>query len=191
MRKKANEEAMLEQRSKAKEEALKNEALEFYRQLKEHGLAPFDGASIHFHRRRGPVVFIPPKPMVTAVRHGEGPLGFLQVFVKNPLITTVKKEELTDFLLKYGVRRVLIDALSPSYLPLLQSLLEEGMQVYVLRRPTALSRFKAMVQRRYKDVQIPQKNIFVDAVALALAFTSPRSHRRIDLRFLKLKGVEK
>jgi hypothetical protein len=66
-RKKASEEAMLEQ--KAKEEALKNEALDFYRQLRERGLTPFDGASIDFHRKRNPVVFIPKEtPLITAVK---------------------------------------------------------------------------------------------------------------------------
>jgi hypothetical protein len=56
-RKRANEEAMLEQ--KAKEEALKKEALDFYRQQIECGFKPFDGASIDFHRKRDSVVFIP------------------------------------------------------------------------------------------------------------------------------------
>jgi hypothetical protein len=56
-RKRANEEAMLEWR--AKEEALKKEALDFYRQLKERNLPHFDGASIDFLRKRDPVVFIP------------------------------------------------------------------------------------------------------------------------------------
>ena len=100
MRKKAYKEAMLEQ--KAKEEALKNEALDFYRQLRERGLKPFDGASIDFHRKRDPVVFIPRE---------------------NPIITAVKKEELLDFLMANNIRRVLIDALFPSRVPLLQSLL--------------------------------------------------------------------
>jgi hypothetical protein len=49
-RKKVNEEATLVQ--KAKMEALKNEALDFYRQLIERGLKPFEGASIDFHRKR-------------------------------------------------------------------------------------------------------------------------------------------
>jgi HSP90 family molecular chaperone len=56
-RKKVNEEAALEQRAKI--EALKNEALDFYRQLRERGLTTFDGASVDFHKKRDPVVFIP------------------------------------------------------------------------------------------------------------------------------------
>jgi wobble nucleotide-excising tRNase len=74
-RKKVNEEAMLEWR--AKKEALKDQAMDFYRQLKERNLPHFDGASIDFHRKRDPVVFIP----------GE-----------NPIITAVRKEELDGLL---------------------------------------------------------------------------------------------
>jgi hypothetical protein len=172
MRKKVNEEAMLEQR--AKEEALKKEALGFYRQLRERGLKPFDGASIDFHRKRDPVIFIPRE---------------------NPVIATVKKEELLKFLMANDIRRVLVDALFPSRVPILQSLLEHGIEVYVLRRPSALSGFKAMLERRYNKkkrddnnndnnyIKIPRKNDFVDAVALA--FTWPKFHRRIDLRYIK------
>jgi hypothetical protein len=172
MRKKVNEEAMLEQR--AKEEALKKEALGFYRQLRERGLKPFDGASIDFHRRRDPVVFVPRE---------------------NAVLTAVRREELMEFLKANDVRRVLVDALFPSRVPLLQSLLEHGIEVYVLRRPTALSGFKAMLERRYnkqKQVQednnnnngikIPRKNDFVDAVALA--FTLPKFHRKADIPYL-------
>jgi hypothetical protein len=170
-RKKANEEAMLEQ--KAKEGVLKNEALDFYRQLIERGLKPFDGASIDFHRKRDPVVFIPRE---------------------NPIITAVKKEELLDFLKANDVHRVLIDALFPSRVPLLQSLLEHGIEVHVLRRPSALAGFKAMLERRYNKkkqdgnnndnngIKIPRKNDFVDAVALA--FTWPKFHRKVDIPYL-------
>jgi hypothetical protein len=171
MRKKVNEEAMLEQ--KAKEEALKNEALDFYRQLIERGLKPFDGASIDFHRKRDPVVFIPRE---------------------NPIITAVKKEELLDFLRVNDVHRVLIDALFPSRVPLLQSLLEHGIEVHVLRRPSALAGFKTMLERRYNKkkqdgnnndnngIKIPRKNDFIDAVALA--FTWPKFHRKVDIPYL-------
>jgi hypothetical protein len=174
MRKKVNEEAMLEQ--KAKEEALKNEALDFYRQLREHGLKPFDGASIDFHRKRDPVVFIPRE---------------------NPVLSAVKKEELLDFLMANDVRRVLVDALFPSRVPILQSLLEHGIEVYILRRPSALSGFKAMMLRRLRKNKrdegldnndkkltklLQKKNDFIDAVALA--FTWPKFHRRIDIPYL-------
>jgi hypothetical protein len=174
--KRANEEAMLEQ--KAKEEALKNEALDFYRQLIERGFKPFDGASIDFHRKRDPVVFIP----------GE-----------NPILTAIKKEELTDFLKANNVNRVLVDALFPSRVSILIDLLQHGIEVYILRRPSALAGFKAMLERRYNKkknkgkqdgnnndnnngIKIPRKNDFVDAVALA--FTWPKFHRRIDIPYL-------
>jgi len=175
MRMKTNEEAMLEQ--KAKEEALKKEALDFYRQLRERGLKPFDGASIDFHRKRDPVVFIP----------GE-----------NPVIAAVKKEELKNFLMANDVLRVLVDALFPSRVPILIDLLQHGIEVYVLRRPSALAGFKAMLERRYnkkknkqeKDgnnndnngIKIPRKNDFVDAVALA--FTWPKFRRKVDIPYL-------
>jgi hypothetical protein len=175
-RKRANEEAMLEQ--KAKEEALKNEALDLYRQLIERGFKPFDGASIDFHRKRDPVVFIPQE---------------------NPILTAVKKEELRDFLKANNVNRVLVDALFPSRVPILIDLLQHGIEVYVLRRPSALAGFKAMLERRYNKkknkgkqdgnnndnnngIKIPRKNDFVDAVALA--FTWPKFHRRIDIPYL-------
>ena len=157
MRKKAYKEAMLEQ--KAKEEALKNEALDFYWQLRERDLKPFDGASIDFHRKRDPVVF--------------------SISIEKPMIATLKKEELLKFLEANNVRRVLIDALFSSRVPILTELLQHGIEVYVLRRPSALAGFKAMLERRYnkkKDgnindnnngIKIPRKNDFVDAVALA------------------------
>jgi uncharacterized protein YoxC len=176
MGKKVNEEAMLEQ--KAKEEALKKEALDFYRQLIERGFKPFDGASIDFHRKRDPVVFIPRE---------------------NPILTAVKKEELPNFLKANNVNRVLVDALFPSRVPILQSLLEHDIEVHVLRRPSALAGFKAMLERRYNKkknkqkqdgnnndtnngIKIPRKNDFVDAVALA--FTWPKFHRKIEIPYL-------
>jgi hypothetical protein len=175
-RRKANEEAMLKQ--KAKVEALKNGALDFYRQLIERGFKPFDGASIDFHRKRDLVVFTP----------GE-----------NPVLTAVRREELLNFLKANDARRVLVDALFPSRVPILQSLLEHGIEVYVLRRPSALAGFKAMLERRYNKkknkekqdgnnndnnngIKIPRKNDFVDAVALA--FTWPKFHRKIDIPYL-------
>jgi hypothetical protein len=174
-RKRANEEAMLEQ--KAKEEALKKEASDFYRQLIERGLKPFEGASIDFHKKRDPVVFIPRE---------------------NPILTAVKKEELKNFLKANNVNRVLVDALFPSRVPILVDLLQNGIEVYILRRPSALAGFKAMLERRYNKkknkgkqdgnnndnngIKIPRKNDFVDTVALA--FTWPKFHRKVDIPYL-------
>jgi hypothetical protein len=161
------------------EKVLKDQAMDFYRQLIERGFKPtIDGASIDFHRKRDSTVFTP----------GE-----------NPIITAVKKEELLDFLVANNVRRVLVDALFPSRVPILIDLLQHGIEVYVLRRPSALAGFKAMLERRYNKkknkgkqdgnnndnngIKIPRKNDFVDAVALA--FTWPKFHRRLDWRFLE------
>jgi hypothetical protein len=172
--KKTNEEK--EEVKKEREEALKNEALDFYRQLRERNLPHFDGASIDFHRKRDPVVFIP----------GE-----------NPVLTAIRREDLLDFLKANDVRRVLVDALFPSRVPLLQSLLEHGIEVHVLRRPSALAGFKAMMLRRLRrnkrdeDLDdnekkfiklLQKKNDFVDAVALA--FTWPKFHRKVDIPYL-------
>jgi len=162
---------MLEQR--AKEEALKDQAMDFYRQLIERGFKLFDGASIDFHRKRNPVVFIPRD---------------------NPVLTAVRREKLMDFLKANDVNRVLVDALFPSRVPILIDLLQHGIEVYVLRRPSALAGFKAMLERRYnkkkKDgnnndndgIKIPRKNDFIDAVALA--FTWPKFHRKVDIPYL-------
>jgi hypothetical protein len=159
------------------EEVLEAEALDFYRQLIERGFKPFDGASIDFHRKRDPVVFIP----------GE-----------KPVITTVKKEELLDFLKANDVNRVLVDALFPSRVLILIDLLQHGIEVYILRRPSALAGFKVMLERRYNKkknkkkqdgnnndnncIKIPRKNDFVDAVALA--FTWLKFHRKVDIPYL-------
>jgi hypothetical protein len=158
------------------DEELKSEALDFYRQLIERGLKPFDGASIDFHRNKDLVVFIPRE---------------------NPVLSAVKKEELLDFLMANDVRRVLVDALFPSRVPILIDLLQHGIEVYILRRPSALSGFKAMMLRRLRKNKrdedlddnekkliklLQKKNDFVDAVALA--FTWPKFHRKVDIPYL-------
>ena len=56
---------------RVKEEALKDQAMDFYRQLMEHGFKPFDGASIDFHRKRDPVVFIPRENLVLTTMRRE------------------------------------------------------------------------------------------------------------------------
>jgi len=159
-----------------KEEALKNEALDFYRELRERGLEQFNGASIDFHRKRDPVVFVPRE---------------------NPVLTAVRREELVDFLKANNVRRVLVDALFPSRVPILIDLLQHGIEVYILRRPSALAGFKAMMLRRLRrnkrdeDLDdndkklielLQKKNDYIDAVALA--FTWPKFHRKVDIPYL-------
>jgi len=162
-RKKANEEAMLEQR--AKEEALKNEALEFYRKLKEQfGLEPFDGVAIDLHAKKQAVVFDP----------------------KTETLTTVENGELPQFLKSLNVRRVLVDALFPSNAETLIDISNAGMEVYFLRRTSAPKQFKKFVKRKAEklklDIAIPKKNDYVDAVILS--FMKPKFLQRIDSKYL-------
>jgi hypothetical protein len=159
MRKKANERAMLEQRDK-KEEALKKEALDFYRQLIERGFKPFDGASIDFHRKRDLVVFIP----------GE-----------SPIIAVVKHEELLEFLLKSGVRRVLVDALFPSRAETLSAMSKAGIEVYFIRRTTIVETFRKYLRKKLK-VEVPRKNDFTDAVLQS--FIKPKFIQWTDWKYL-------
>jgi hypothetical protein len=139
MGKKANEEAMLEQ--KAKEEALKNEALNLFHGIRQHGLKPFEGASIDFHRNKDLVVFIP----------GE-----------SPLIAVVKHEELLDFLVKNDVQRILIDAPFPSRAELLMEISKAGIEVYFIRRLTVIEKFRKFLRKKLK-IEAP-KNDYADAV---------------------------
>jgi hypothetical protein len=104
-----------------------------------------------------------------------------------------------DFLKANNVNRVLVDALFPSRVQILVDLLQHGIEVYILRRPSALAGFKAMLERSYNkkknkkkqdgnnndnnnSIKIPRKNDFVDAVALA--FTWPKFHRKVDIPYL-------
>jgi hypothetical protein len=130
---------MLEQ--KAKEEALKNGALDFYRQLIERGFKPFDGASIDFHRKRDLLVFIP----------GE-----------SPIIAVVRHEELLDFLMKNNVRRILIDAPFPSRAEILMEVSRAGIEVYFIRRPTIIEKFRKFLRKKLK-IEAP-KSDFTDSV---------------------------
>ncbi len=158
MRKKVNEEAMLEQR--AKEEALKNEALDFYRQLIERGLKPtIYGASIDFHRNKDLVVFIP---------------------CESPLIAVVKHEELLDFLTKNDVRSILIDALYPSRAEVLMEVSKAGIEVYFIRRPTVIEKFRKFLKKKLK-IEAP-KNDFTDAVLQS--FIKPKYLQQTDWKYL-------
>ena len=152
---------MRKKTNEEKEKKQREEALNLHRQLKAHGLVMFDGVAVDFHRNRPAVIFDP----------------------KTETLSVVAREDLPRFIAEQGIRRVLIDAMFPKRSPIIAELLRHEIEVYVLRRPTALSGFKAMVQRRYKDVQIPQKNDFVDAVCLI--YTWPKFHRKIDLRYVE------
>jgi hypothetical protein len=157
MGKKANEEAMLEQ--KAKEEALKKEALNLFHGIRQHGLKPFEGASIDFHRNKDLVVFIP----------GE-----------SPIIADVRHEELLDFLMKNDVQRILIDAPFPSRAELLMEISKAGIEVYFIRRPTIIEKFRKFLRKKLK-IEAP-KNDYADAVLQS--FIKPKYLQWIDWRYL-------
>ncbi len=156
MGKKANEEAMLEQ--KAKEEALKNEALNLFHGIRQHGLKPFEGASIDFHRNKDLVVFIP----------GE-----------SPIIAVVKHEELLDFLVKNDVQRILIDAPFPSRAELLMEISKAGIEVYFIRRLTVIEKFRKFLKKL--KIEAP-KNDYADAVLQS--FIKPKYLQWTDWRYL-------
>ena len=157
MGKKANEEAMLEQ--KAKEEALKNEALNLFHGIRQHGLKPFEGASIDFHRNKDLVVFIP----------GE-----------SPLIATVRHDELLEFLLKNNVQRILIDAPFPSRAELLMEISKDGIEVYFIRRLTVIEKFRKFLRKKLK-IEAP-KNDYADAVLQS--FIKQKYLQWIDWQYL-------
>jgi hypothetical protein len=157
MGKKANEKAMLEQR--AKEEALKNGALDFYLQLIERGFKPFDGASIDFHRKRDLLVFIP----------GE-----------SPIIAVVRHEELLDFLMKNNVRRILIDAPFPSRAEILMEVSKAGIEVYFIRRPTIIEKFRKFLRKKLK-IEV-RKNDYADAIIQS--FIKQKYLQQIDWKYI-------
>ncbi len=165
MRKKVNEEAMLEQ--KAKEEALKNEALGFYRLIRQQfGLEPFDGVTVDLHAKKQAVVFDPKTETLTAVENGE-----LPQFLKS---------------LNGSVHKVLIDALFPSNAEILTEISNAGMEVYFLRRTSAPKQFKKFIKRKAEklklEIAIPKKNDYVDAVILSLI--KPKFIQKVDATYL-------
>ena len=157
-RKRVNEEAMLEQRTK--EEALKDEALNLFYEIQRHGLKPFEGASVDFHRKRKLVVFIP----------GE-----------SPLIAVVEHEELLDFLVKNNIRRVLVDKPFPSRTEILSTISKAGIEVYFIRRPTVIEKFRRFLRKKLK-IEAP-KNDYADAVLQA--FIKPKYFQQIDWKYIE------
>jgi hypothetical protein len=154
---KANKEATLEQKAK--------EALDFYRQIRQHfGLEPFDGVTVDLHAKKQAVIFNPRTETLTAVENGE----------------------LTQFLKSLNVRRVLIDALFPSNAEILIDISNAGMEVYYLRRTSAPKQFKAFIKRKAEKLKlkiaIPKKNDYVDAVILSLI--KPKFIQKVDATYL-------
>ncbi|MEM2042505.1 MAG: hypothetical protein QW410_04030 [Nitrososphaerota archaeon] len=95
---------------------LREKALELYRRLEGLPLPRFDGACIDFHQKRPAMVFVPEKELIAQVENGELP----------------------GFLVAQGVRRVLVDVLWPANANVLRKLIESGVEVWVLTRPSAL-----------------------------------------------------
>ena len=141
------------------EEALKNEALNLFHGIRQHGLKPFEGASIDFHRNKDLVVFIP----------GE-----------SPLIAVVRHEELLDFLVKNNVRRVLVDALFPSRAEMLMEISKAGIEIYFIRRPTIIKKFRNFLREKLK-IKV-RKNDYADAVLQA--FIKPKYLQQIDWKYI-------
>jgi hypothetical protein len=159
MGKKANKEATLEQKAE--------EALDFYRQIRQHfGLEPFDGVTVDLHIRKQAVVFDQ----------------------KSETLTTVENGELTQFLksLNGSVHKVLVDALFPSNAEILTEISNAGMEVYFLRRTSAPKQFKAFIKRKAEklklEIAIPKKNDYVDAVILSLI--KPKFIQKVDATYL-------
>jgi predicted Fe-Mo cluster-binding NifX family protein len=146
-------------RKKKTDEELKSEALNLFHEIRQHGLKPFEGASIDFHRNKGLAVFIP----------GE-----------SPIIATVRHEELLEFLLKNNVRRILIDAPFPSRAELLMEISEAGIEVYFIRRLTVIEKFRRFLRKKLK-IEAP-KNDFTDAVLQS--FIKPKYLQWADWRYL-------
>ncbi len=156
-RKKANEEAMLEQKAK--------EVLDFYRLIRQQfGLERFDGVTIDLHMRKQAVVFDP----------------------KSETLTTVENGELTQFLKSLNVHKVLVDSLFPSNAEILTEISNAGMEVYFLRRTSAPKQFKEFIKRKAEklklEIAIPKKNDYVDAVLLSLI--KPKFIQKVDADYL-------
>jgi len=96
---------------------LREKAIGLFRRLEEISELPrFQGATVDFHRKRPAMVFIAEKEM----------------------IAQVENEELLKFIVAQGVRRVLVDALWPTNAGVLKQIVESGVEVWVLTRPSAL-----------------------------------------------------
>jgi predicted Fe-Mo cluster-binding NifX family protein len=144
---------------KTDKEALKSEALNLFHEILQHGLKPFEGASVDFHRNKDLVVFIPREP---------------------PIITTVRHEELLDFLVKNDVRRILIDAPFPSRAEILSAISKAGIEVYFIRRLTVIEKFRKFLRKKLK-IEAP-KNDYADAVIQS--FIKPKYLQWTDWRYL-------
>jgi hypothetical protein len=122
------------------------------------GRSPFQGAAVDFHQRKPAFVYL----------HGDA------------TVAKVPIEELPNFLKEKGVQRVLVDALIPKRTSALIRLCEAGIEIFALRRPSAIEQLRRELKRH--GIEVPKTDQY-DAVLLA--FTSPRKWMQVDPRFLK------
>ncbi len=149
---------------------LREKALELYRRLEEISELPrFQGATVDFHRKRPAMVFITEKELIQ-----------------------VENGELPGFLVAQGVSRVLVDALWPSNVAILKQLIENGVEVWVLTRPSALHGWRKKHEGKPKGLvewllkhhpqvlkgfkQGIKKDVFD---SILLRYVSPKFHTRI------------
>jgi hypothetical protein len=132
------------------------ELVEYCRQ--QFGRKPFEGASVDFHPKKPAFIFIP----------------------NDNSVTKVHTEALLDFLKERNVRSVLVDALNKKKAPVLAELCDDGIEVYVLRRPGYIKRMREELEKH--GIIVPKTDRF-DAVLLA--FTPPKKRMKVDSRFLR------
>ena len=84
-------------------------------------------------------------------------------------------------MVKNNVRRVLVDALFPSRAEIFSAISKAGIEVYFIRRPTVIEKFRKFLRKKLK-IEVPRKSDFADAVLQA--FIKPKYLQRIDWRYL-------
>jgi hypothetical protein len=92
----------------------------------------------------------------------------------------VRHDELLEFLLKSGVRRVLVDALFPSRAEMLMEISKAGIEVYFIRRPTVIEKFRRFLRKKLK-IEAP-KNDYADAIIQS--FIKQKYFQWTDWRYL-------
>jgi hypothetical protein len=106
------------------------------------------------------------------------------------MLTTVKNNELLEFLKKAGVKRVVLDSLYPNHVDLMKALCVAGLEVEAISRLTAQEEFRAYVRRKVEAMRTLGVNIDIEINksdyndAVITAFIYPKYRRRIDVRFL-------
>jgi hypothetical protein len=92
----------------------------------------------------------------------------------------VKHEELLDFLVKNDVQRILIDAPFPSRAELLMEISKAGIEVYFIRRPTVIEKFRKFLRKKLK-IEAP-KNDYADAIIQS--FIKQKYFQQIDWKYI-------